>query len=442
MFRAPIATRQTDAMSTDVATDSSRLSFVPNTNPMPLIVGGAGSYLHTATGDRILDAGGGAIVANIGHGRREVADAVHAAMVQVSYVVPIWATPNRLALRDALVERWLPEGFANVFFTSGGSESADSALRLTRAYQVAKGRPERWKVAGRHPSYHGITLGAISVASHTARQAGYEPLLLDFPKVSWNDPADVERLFAEHGDELAGFFFEPVTGASGACLVADDEYWRTVTRLCKQHDVLLVSDEVMTGFGRTGKNFGFEHWPIEPDVIYGGKGLGGGYVPMGMVAAHDHVTAALAQAKMPFMFFTFTGGDAMCAGALAVLQIMERESLVERVQELGDVLERRLKMALGDSPYVSEIRGRGLMLGIELVRDRHSGAANSPAGVFAAAVVAEMMARGVWVYPAGSGPVSDGVMIGCPYTISTEEMEELVGALTEAIPAAAATVGV
>ncbi len=165
---------------------SSRYHFVPGASG-PTIVGGDGCWLITDDGRRILDAAGGAMVANIGHGRSVVADAVRDALDGGAYVVPIWSTPHRERLHDVLATRWLPAGMGNVFFTSGGSESADSALRLARAHHVAAGRPERWKVVGRHPSYHGITLAAMAVGATAAGAAGYEPLLLDFPKVPWDD---------------------------------------------------------------------------------------------------------------------------------------------------------------------------------------------------------------------------------------------------------------
>jgi adenosylmethionine-8-amino-7-oxononanoate aminotransferase len=408
-------------------TDPNRINFVPGTRG-PNIVGGDGCWLLTADGRRILDAAGGAIVANIGHGRRAVADAVHDALTDGAYVVPIWPTPHRARLHDALVERWLPAGMGHVFFTSGGSESADSALRLARAYHVANGRPERWKVIGRHPSYHGITLGALAVGSHSSRRNGYDPLLLDLPKVPWDDAAAVDELIDQEGaDTIAGLVFEPITGAAGACLTPSDDYWMAVEETCRRHGILLIADEVMTGFGRTGLRWGHEHFPIRPDILYGGKGLGGGYVPIGMVAATDEIVAHLHGSG--FMFFTFTGSDAMCAGAAAVLDILDAEQLVERSAAMGDVLAARLAAALDGHPAVVEIRGRGLFRGIELTPS---------GGAFAAAVVRECLARDVWIYPAGSAPVPDAVMIGCPFTISEAEIELVVDTLAAAIDAVAA----
>jgi adenosylmethionine-8-amino-7-oxononanoate aminotransferase len=401
--------------------DPNRYAFVPTAAPLPTIVGGSGCFLHTADGRRILDGAAGAIVGNVGWGRAEVADAAREAMAACGYVVPLWPTPWRLELRDRLVERWLPEGFTNVFFTSGGSESTDSALRLARAYQVGKGRTERWKVIGRHPSYHGMTLGTMSAASHLGRQAGYEPLLLPFPKVPWDDPEQVVKVFEQEDPAtIAGFIAEPITGAAGACLTASDEYWRVVTELCHEHDVLLIADEVMTGYGRTGLNFGHQHFPFEPDVIVGGKGLGGGYVPLGAVATRAGVAEVLQNAG--FMYFTFTGNDASCAAASAVLEIMEREHLVERSRVMGEVLGARLRAEFADHPTVTDIRGRGLFYGIELDCNRD-------------AVVAAAMERDCWVYPAGSGPVPNAVMVAPAFVVTDDEIDQLVSILRASIDA-------
>ena len=405
----------------------SRYHFVPGASG-PTIVGGDGCWLVTDDGRRILDAAGGAMVANIGHGRSVVADAVRDALDGGAYVVPIWSTPHRERLHDVLATRWLPAGMGNVFFTSGGSESADSALRLARAHHVAAGRPERWKVVGRHPSYHGITLAAMAVGSHSGRREGYEPLMLDFPKVPWDDAdAVVATIEAEDPSTIAAFLFEPITGAAGACLMPSDEYWQVVADVCRRHDILLVADEVMTGFGRTGRRWGHDHLPFEPDILFGGKGLGGGYVPIGMVAATDAVVEPLRGSR--FMYFTFTANDGACAGASAVLDVIDAEHLVERADSMGDVLETLLADALGDHRDVVDVRGRGLFRGVELTPS---------GGALTLAVVRECLARDMWIYPAGSGPVQDAVMIGCPLTISNAELELLVDTLRAAIDAATA----
>ena len=404
-------------------TDSARYSFLPGAAESPTIVGGSGSWLHTADGGRILDGAAGAIVGNIGWGRAEVADAAREAMAGGGYVVPLWPTPWRLELRDRLVQDWLPEGFDHVFFTSGGSESTDSALRLARAYQVAMGRPDRWKIVGRHPSYHGMTLGTMAVGSHSGRQKGYEPMLLPFPHVPWDDPEQVLKVIEqEDPGTIAGFIAEPMMGAAGACLTASDEYWRTVTDICHQHDIVLIADEVMTGYGRTGLTWGHQHFPFEPDVVVGGKGLGGGYVPMGAVAARGRVAEALRGSG--FMYFTFTGNDGSCAAASKVLEILQREQLVERSRVMGEVLGKRLHEAFDDHPAVVEVRGRGLFYGIEIDVSRD-------------AVVAAALERGLWVYPAGSGPVADAVMVAPPFVVTDDEIDIIVGTLLASLDAVA-----
>lgn len=385
----------------------------------PTVVGGEGCWLHTADGRRILDGAGGAIVGNIGWGRQEVADAAAKAMVG-GYVVPLWPTPARLALRDRLAHHWLPDGFEHVFFTSGGSESTDSALRLARAYQLGKGRPERWQVAGRHPSYHGMTLGTIAVASHSHRQRGFEPMLLDFPKLPWDDAEAAVAIIEQHADTLAGVIAEPITGAAGACLTASDHYWAAVTEVCRTHDIILIADEVMTGYGRTGTTWGHQQFPFEPDVIVGGKGLGGGYVPIGAVATRTDVAEVLA--AQGFMFFTFTGNDGACAGADVVLDILERERLVERVAAVGPELERRLRDGLAGHRHVVDVRGRGFFWGIELRCSKD-------------AVVAGALQRDLWVYPAGSGPVADAVMVAPPFVASDAELDLVVDRLLDALDA-------
>jgi adenosylmethionine-8-amino-7-oxononanoate aminotransferase len=259
-------------------------------------------------------------------------------------------------------------------------------------------------------------------------------MLAPFPHVPWDDAdAAVKVIEAEDPATIAAFVFEPITGAAGACLEADDGYWRTIAEACRHHGILLVADEVMTGFGRTGTRWGHDHLPLRPDIVYGGKGLGGGYVPSGMVAATAEVVEPLRGAG--FMFFTFTGTDAVCAASRAVLQILRRERLVERAAAMGDVLAERLTDALGDHPHVLPIRGRGLFRGLELVADRATGQPFPRSRGVAAAVVRECLANDLWVYPAGSGPVQDAVMLGPPLVIEEAEVEVLVERLVAAIEA-------
>lgn len=418
---------------------AARYPLIPGATP-PVIVGGDGSWLVTDDGRRILDAGGGAVVANIGHGRAEVVEAATAGLTGAGYVVPVWATEWRVRLVERLTDRWLPPGFTRCLFTAGGSESVDTAMRLARQHHVSAGRPERWKVVGRSISYHGATLATLAVANHDRRRGAFGPLLLDLPKADADDAEQLAELIeAEGPDTVAAFIGEPVSGASGGALVPPDGYWRRIREVCDAYGVLLIADEVMTGFGRTGRRFAVEHWDVVPDILVAGKGLGGGYVAMGGVFTTDAVVEPIAAAGDSVMFFTFSGTDLSCAIADRVLQVLEDERLVDRAAHVGDLLRRRLTDELGGHPHVAEVRGLGLLLGVELVRDRASGA--SWDGRLTPLVVAEALRRDLWVYPAGSAAVPDALLFGPPFTISEDEVEVVVSRTRAAIDAAVEAAG-
>jgi adenosylmethionine-8-amino-7-oxononanoate aminotransferase len=416
-----------------------RYPFVPG--PVPLVVaGGDGCYLLTDDGRRILDGGGGAVVANIGHGRPEPAEAAAAALTGHAYAVPVFATEARVRLIERLTGNWLPPELTRCLFVSGGSESVDSALRIARQHHVCRGDTDRWKVIGRSISYHGATLASLAVANHDRRRAGLGPMLFDWPKADPFDHEAVRKLVeSEDPGTIAALIVEPVSGASGAALVPPDDYLPGLRQICDDHGILLISDEVMTGFGRTGMRFGVDHSAVVPDLLVGGKGLGGGYVPIGAVFATEAVVAPIAAAGQGVMYFTFSGADVVCAVADRVLRVMEDEDLVARAAEMGQLLRRHLDDALGGHPHVADIRGRGLMQGVELVDDRATGA--SFGGRLTPKVVAEALERDCWIYPAGSAAVPDGLLLGPPFTITPTEIERLVAVCVESIDAAVASVG-
>jgi adenosylmethionine-8-amino-7-oxononanoate aminotransferase len=431
-----------------------RLPFVPTGHPAPLHVASAeGCYLVTREGQRILDAAGGAILVNVGHGRREVAEAAARALEQTTYVVPVFATDDRVRLVNRLVERWLPAGLSRVFLTSGGSESVDAAMRLARQHHVSAGRPERWKVLGRSLSYHGTTLSTLAAGGHTKRRAGFEPLLPDLPKA----PAcyclrcplerrypecgvacagEVERALEEAGPEsVAAFLAEPIGGSTAGALVPPPEYWRDVAEICRRHGVLLVMDEVMTGFGRTGRRFAVEHWDVQPDILVGGKGLAGGYAPMGGVFAGEHVVAPIAERHDDFMYYTYGAHPAGCAAADKVLEILEREDLVRRAAQMGERLRQALA-PLEEHAHVAELRGLGLLQAVEIVRDRDTLEPFPASARVTAHVVGEGLRRGVFFYPGGVDPARDVICLGPPLVMGDPELDLIARVLPEAIDAA------
>lgn len=405
----------------------------------PVVVATEGSELVLADGRRLLDAGGGAIVTNIGHGRPEIAEVAARHTSSIDYVIPPWGTPARHALADRLRRSWLPAGLERIAFVSGGSESVDSAIRLAHAYHVCSGEPDRWKVIGRWPSYHGVGLGGLAAGGHRARRTGLDRLLLDFPHVAWDDADAVEAMIEAQGPEtIAAFIAEPVIGSAGAALVPPPDYFPRVAEICRRNGVLFIADEVMTGFGRTGKRFGVDHWDVVPDILVGGKGLSGGYAPMGGMYVQASVTQALADKGQAFMFFTYGAHSSACAIADRVLEIVEEEQLVERSARMGDVLQARLRERFADHPHVSDVRGLGLMVGVELVAGREPHHWFPAEAQFAAGVVREALARDMWVYPAGSGdPIQDAVLLGPPFTVTEDEIDRIVSVLADSIDAAA-----
>ena len=263
--------------------------------------------------------------------------------------MPTFATETRLRLIERVTQHWLPDGMTRCMFVTGGSESVDTAVRVARQYQVACGRTSKWKVLGRSTSYHGYTLAALSVGNHDRRRSGMEPMLMDLPKVDLVD-ADlvIKTIEAEDPDTVSALIMEPVVGAAGAAIVVPDDYWPTLRSYCTDNNIVLIADEVMTGFGRTGTNFGVDHWNVTPDLLVRGKGLGGGYVTIGGLFATDAFVEPLAGQQI--MYFTFSGSDVTCAVADKVLQIMQDEHLVERCAEMGERFASMLDERLTDHP--------------------------------------------------------------------------------------------
>ena len=425
-----------------------RYTFTPGTGGLP-IERAEGCWLVAAGGHRILDAAGGAIVSNIGHGRAEVGEAMARASARVTYVVPPFATEERVRLAERLRAHWLPEGITRVLFTSGGSESVDAALRIARQHHVAKGQASRWKIVGRELGYHGVTLATLAVGGHTKRRKNMGPLLADFPhapacyalrcklcrgRCELQCADALEALLLREGPEtVAAFVAEPIGGSTAGALDPPDGYWPRIAEICRRHGVLLIADEVMTGFGRTGRRFGVDHFGVVPDLLVGGKGLSGGYAPISAVFAKEEVVAPIAAAGDDVMFYTYAAHPAACAAAEVVLDIMEREKLVARAAQMGALLRERLTKKLADHPHVAEIRGRGLLQAIELVQDRESLAPFPAEARITGRVVATGIKNGVFFYPGGCDPARDVICLGPPFVIEPAEIDILVDTLARSI---------
>ena len=346
-----------------------------------------GAYLYTKDGRKILDAGSGAVVVNVGQGREELAQLAAETIRKLNYIVPVWVSDRaREAGRIASRDGRRPE-LNRFFFTSGGSEAVEIAIKFAMLYQKVKGKPSKKKIISRQFSYHGNTLGALSAGS-SLRRADYEHVLFDWPKIPpsfcyrcpWGktypscdiDCANAleDEIKKQGADNIAAFMAEPMMGASGGAVPPVKEYWPKLREICDRNDILLIADEVMTGFGRTGTRFAVDHWNVKPDILIGGKGLTGGYMPMGMIAVDENIVAVCEEASRDFMFYTYSCHPLACAMADGVLAIMEREKLVERAEKVGARLGAQLKEELSGHPMVGDIRGAGFFWGVELVRDR------------------------------------------------------------------------
>lgn len=424
----------------------------------PEFAGASGVWLHQADGRKILDAAGQACVANIGYGRKEVAAVAARALEDFTHALPPFATPQRLQLVRTLRSKWLPPALTRIHLVNSGSEATDAAIRLARQYHLGKGRPARWKVIGREASYHGVTLGALSVSGHADRRKDFTPLLSNVPLAPACYPlrcefcagrpgcnlrcADhLEALIESEGaDTVTAFIGEAIVGTSGGALVPPDDYWPRIQSICRRHDILLIIDEVITGFGRTGRKFAFEHWGIQPDVVLAAKGFTGGYAPLAAVITTDAVIAPLVANGDMMMFHTCGGHPAACAIANEVLEIIDRERLVERAARLGDYLDQKLER-LRRHRHVAQARGRGLLWAIELVRDRNTLERFPEDAGLTVAVVREGLERGVLFYFGGTGEHRDIICLGPAFTINVAEIDMMVEVLEQSIDAAIRSLG-
>ena len=426
---------------------------------LPIAASGDGAYITDASGRRYLDAAGGAIVVGIGHGRRAVAEAAAAQMAKISYAHGSAFTAESLDAWASEVGPLLPMRDPSLYPVSGGSEAAETALKMVRAYWLAHGEPDRTVVVSRWGSYHGNTLGALDLSGRTGLRRPYEPWLGRFDHVSaaytyraGQDGANAIASGAEAVAELdallnrvgpgriAAFVAEPIAGATLAAAVPPDDYWPAVSAWCARNKVLLVADEVMTGFGRTGTWFGANHWNVQPDLLLAAKGVTSGYWPFGFVAAASHVAEPILASGFVHGF-TYSHSIPGAAVARTVLKILREENLIDAAATQGMRLSAALEAELSSDPWVGEIRGRGLLLGIELVADRASKAPHARAKRVTERVLAHAKNSpdvGLLLYSATgqvNGVDGDQLVLGPPFVIGDEEIQRIARGTAAAIRA-------
>ncbi len=430
---------------------------------LPSAVRGEGVYVWDTEGKRYLDFSGSAAVNLIGHGVPEITSAMTEQAAQLEFVhTSQFTTPVAEDYARELLG-FAGENFRGgaVYFTCGGSESVETALKLARQYQVETGQTKRYQVLSRRQSYHGSTLGALSVSGNKRRREIYLPMVREFAHVGipycyrcnydckdgcrncgQEYAAELERAIEFANGEAAGFIFEPVSGATLGAVVPPPGYLQKVAEVCRRHGVLLIADEVMTGMGRTGRNFAIEHWDIAPDILIAAKGLSSGYAPLGAVIATKKVVDGLASGS--FMHgFTYNAHPISLATGRAVLHRVQQQKLVQASDSgRGGTVAARLERALStllDLETVGEVRGIGLLCGVEFVADKLSKKPFASELNFAGRVTSAALKRGLLVYPIQGcvdGVSGDHLLIAPPAVITAEQIDwsvdQLKGSIEEA----------
>ncbi len=422
---------------------------------------GDGIYIIDADGKRYLDASGGAAVSCLGHSDPDVIRAIKDQAETLPFAHTAFFTSDAAEdLADHLIKK-APEGIGMVYFMSGGSEAVEAALKMARQYFLETGEPERTRFIARRQSYHGNTLGALSVGGNVWRRRPFEAMLMETSHISpcyayRGQLADETEQEYGHrvADELeteiqrlgpgtvAAFVAETVVGATTGAVPPVEGYFKRIREICDRHGVLLILDEVMCGMGRTGTAFACEQDGIAPDIVCVAKGLGAGYQPIGAALVSDKVFQAFKSGSGFFQHgHTYMGHPTACAAALAVQRKIETRDLLANVRKQGETLDRFLQDRLGNHAHVGDIRGRGLFRGIELVADRATKEPFDPARMVHAGVKKHAMDLGLICYPGGGtadGIKGDHILLAPPFIIEEAQVEELVDLLGAAIDAALA----
>jgi adenosylmethionine-8-amino-7-oxononanoate aminotransferase len=427
----------------------------------PVAVRAEGVTIWDASGKAYLDAAGGAIVVGIGHGRREIGEVMARQAGTLAFAHGSAFTSEPLERYAEAVGRHLPIDDPAIYPVAGGSEAMETALKMARAYHLAKGEKDRWIVIARWGSYHGNTLGALDLSGRKPLRRPYEAWLGRFRHVSAAYPyragepnANALGTADELAEELdlsitaagpgtvAAFVGEPLVGATLGAVPPPDGYWQAIADVCRRHGVLLIADEVMTGFGRTGRWFGIDHSGVRPDILVAAKGSTSGYTPFGFAAASGEVHDAIVESGGFTHGFTYSHHVVGSAVAGEVLRILEDEALVEASAAKGGRLAGLLGAALSDHRHVGEIRVTGLFAGLELVRDRDTREPFPRSEKVAERIVREARANGLLVYPGtgmADGTNGDVIVLGPPFVVTDAELSTIVERLHAAIGTVTAT---
>jgi adenosylmethionine-8-amino-7-oxononanoate aminotransferase len=423
----------------------------------PVAVRGEGSWIVAADGRRYLDASGQAAVVSIGHGVPEIGRAMaeQSSQIAFAHTTQFHSAPaEKLAARVlAIAPRNFHKG-GRVYFTSGGSEATETALKLVRQYFLETKQPSRYRVISRKQSYHGSTLGAMSVSGNAARREPYAPMIPEWGHVSpcfcYHCPfgktlpecnlacADDLDTFLRANDasSVAAFIFEPVVGATLGAAAAVEGYTARIAEICRKHGILLIADEVMCGMGRTGKPFACQHWGLEPDIILTGKGIASGYAPLGAVLIAPHIAEAYERGTAAFMHgFTYQSHPVCTAAGNAVFDYLEAHQLFDRVTPAGEMLHKALA-AVEPHPHVGQVRGLGLLQAVEFVKDKSTREPFPKEAGIAERIRQAALEKNVLTYPTQGcvdGLRGDHILLAPPFIITAQESQLIADAIQFAV---------
>jgi adenosylmethionine-8-amino-7-oxononanoate aminotransferase len=427
----------------------------------PVAVGGRGVELFDSAGRSYIDASGGAAVCCLGYSHPDVLAALHAQVDKLTYAHTAFFTSEAAEMLAERLARSAPGKLDHVFLVSGGSEAIEAALKMARQYFLEIGQPQRRHIIARRQSYHGNTLGALAAGGNLLRRKPFRPLLIEtrhiepcyayrLQRAGESDAeyaaraaqALEEEILTLEPNTVMAFVAETVVGATAGAVPPVGDYLQRIRRICERHGVLLILDEVMCGMGRTGSLYAFEQEGIDPDLVVIAKGLGGGYQPIGAVVLGAHIFAAFRDGSGAFQHgHTYMGHPMAAAAALAVQEVIARDRLLHNVRRMGDYLAAGLRERLSSHPHVGDIRGRGLLCGVEFVVDRESKTPFEASLRLHAHLKRETMARGLIVYPMGGtidGKRGDHVLLAPPFIVTPEVIDTILDRFTEAIHGAIA----
>ena len=431
----------------DSASNQLSSVFHRGAGDLPTAVSARGSWVTDAEGKQYLDAAGGAIVVGIGHGVEEMAKTIAAQTATLAYVHASSFTTESLEAYASELATVVPIDGARVFPVSGGSEAMETALKMARAYHLGKDRPQRTVIIARGASYHGNTRGALDVSGREPLRRPYEPWLGQTRRVpgvneyrcpnpdhpfrctEWHASRLQEAIAEEGADRVVAFVAEPIGGAASGAALPSDGYWDVIAEICRNDDILIIADEVMTGFGRTGEWFASDHFGLRPDILVAAKGASSGYWPLGLAISSEMVHDTIVAGGGLIHGFTWSHHPVGASVGLAVLDRIRKLRLIDRARVQGERLLGGLRPSLANHPRVGDVRGIGLLACVELVSDRETRQPYARSAQVTESVLQRARENGLLLYPSTGnvdGVNGDYLLIGPPLTVTDDEVDLIV----------------